>query len=320
MALRLGLARRVRRSFDKGVHRLAWVGYGVVPAASPKRRGIELVRNVPYRPTGRRSHMLDVYKPKGEGPHPAVLYVHGGAFSMLSKDTHRIMAFAIAARGYTVFNINYRLAPTNRYPAQLEDAAAALVWLIDHAREFGADPTRIVLAGESAGCNLVTALAWCATHRRPEPFARAVWEREPSIRGVLAIYGLLDMQDVARFWRRKAHMPWWLRAEIRAAAQAYVGSPLDARARDATLASPLRLIEGKSDPDARPLPPFFVACGTADPLLDDSRRLTKALDARGVHNVFSLPPGEIHGFNAMIWRREARAKWRAVYKFLKENA
>jgi len=319
MSLRGGLARRVRRSFDRGVHRLAWVGYGIVPGARPGRRGLTFVRNVPYRPTGRRAHLLDVYQPQREGPHPAVLYVHGGAFSMLSKDTHRVMALALAARGYTVFNINYRLAPRHRYPAQLEDAAAALVWMLEHAREYGADPARIVLAGESAGGNLVTALAWCATNRRREPFARAVFERAPQIRAVLAIYGLLDVQDIERFWRRKKHMPWWLRAEIEAAARAYVGMPLEEKARAAPLASPLRLFEGRSDPDARPAPPFFVACGTADPLLDDSRRLAKALEGRGVPHCLSIHPGEIHGFNAMIWRPEARAKWRAVYKFLDEH-
>jgi len=313
-----GVGPALRRAFDRGVHHLAWIGYSVAPRANPRRLGVALTKDIPYRGTGRRAHLLDVYRPLGARNAPVVIYVHGGAFSMLSKDTHRLMALAFASRGYVVFNINYRLGPRHRYPAQLEDTAAAVEWVSDHASEHGGDSGRIVLAGESAGANLVTALAYMTCHRRPEPFARALHDRAPAIRAVLAIYGLHDMHDVARLWRdpeKRRRMPAWVKREVRWAARSYVGRDPEA----APLASPLRLLAGPPEDQTRPLPPFFLTAGTADPLLDDSRRLRDVLEGRGVPCELLVYPGEIHGFNAMIWRPAARAKWRAVYGFLERH-
>lgn len=303
---------RLVRLWDRAIHLGAKIAY-LNPQASPKRHGVELVRNVPYLSTGRRGHLLDVYIPRGGGG-PALLYVHGGAFALLSKETHRVMALAFARRGYTVFLVNYRIGPRHRYPAPLEDAASALAWVMEHAHEYGADAGRIILAGESAGGNLVTALSYIATHPRPEPLAKALFERHPPIAAVLAVYGFLDLEDLERF--RNPNMPWYIRRLIIDAATAYVGRPVKVRARLSPLASPLRLLSADPPPDARPLPPFFIACGTRDPLLVDSRKLHAVLDARGVPNELSIHPEEIHGFNAMLWRREARAMWRSAYGFL----
>lgn len=67
------------------------------------------------------------------------------------------------------------------------------------------------------------------------------------------------------------------------------------------------------------MPPFFAAVGTADPLLDDSRRLKAALEKRGILCELAVYPGEIHGFNAMVWRPAAKAKWKAVFDFLSRH-
>jgi acetyl esterase len=301
------------RLWDRALHLGARIAY-LNPQASPSRHGVELVRDVPYRNTGRRGHLLDVYKPRDRAGGPALLYIHGGAFALLSKETHRLMALAFARRGYTVFLANYRIGPRHHYPAPLEDAASALEWVMDHAREYGADPTRIILAGESAGGNLVTALSYIATHPRPEPLAKSLFERRPPIVAVLAVYGFLDLENLERF--RNPNMPWYVRRLIIDAAASYVGRPVRVRARLSPLASPLRLLSQDPPADARRLPPFFIACGTRDPLLVDSKKLHAVLDARGVPNELSVHPEEIHGFNAMLWRREARAMWRSAYGFL----
>jgi len=243
--------------------------------------------------------------------------VHGGAFCMLSKDTHRVMAMPFAKRGFVVFNINYRLGPVHKYPAPLEDAADALRWVLDNARSFGADPDRLVLAGESAGGNLVTALAYLATHDTDEPFGRALRARAPKIRAVVPIYGFLDLHDMHRFVDRPK-VPEWAKKEILAAAAAYVGKPIAEGAAAHPLASPLRMFEAAAPEGASPLPPFFLACGTADMLLDDSRRLKAAVEKRGGTAELHVFPGEIHGFNAMIWRPAAKAKWHALFDFLEK--
>src|SRR5438093_3887886 len=94
------------------------------PMADPAKHGVEVVRDVPYLDTKREEHLLDVYRPTGrsKGPWPVCVYVHGGAFRILSKDTHWIMALAYARRGFLVFNISYRLAPKHPFPAAIADA------------------------------------------------------------------------------------------------------------------------------------------------------------------------------------------------------
>src|SRR5207244_6728579 len=125
------------------------------PLASPDRHRVELLRDLPYLPSGLGAHRLDVYRPTWlTGPLPVVLYLHGGGFRILSKDSHWIMALAFARRGFVVANVNYRLAPTHRYPAAVEDACAAYRWVSQNARAHGGDPDRLILAGDSAGANL----------------------------------------------------------------------------------------------------------------------------------------------------------------------
>lgn len=307
----------IRRSIDLGAHLASRIIYAL-PHANPSRYGVDVELNVPYLDSTNPAHTLDIYRPQIADRPPAILYVHGGAFSTLSKDTHRVMALNFAARGYVVFNINYRLGPTHPYPAPLEDAAAALMWVETNAARYGADPDRIVLAGESAGANLVTALATTNIEPRPEPFARTIYDRNPPIRAVVAIYGLLDFHDMHRFTTHPRLKPW-LKAIIIDAGTAYVGRPIRARAIDAPLASPLRILSAPPSDAARTPPPFFAAAGTADPLLDDSRRLQVALEQRGGLCQLEIFPGEIHGFNALVWRKAAQDKWRAVGEFLRHH-
>ena len=165
---------------------------------------MERILDVPYLDDAHAHHRLDVYRPvKRDGPLPVVLYIHGGGFRILSKDTHWLMAIAFARRGYVVFNINYRLAPRHPFPAAVEDGCAALAWVVENAARFGGDADRLVLAGESAGANLATSLAVAASSPRPEPWARRVWDAGARPGAVLPACGILQVTDVDRFARRK---------------------------------------------------------------------------------------------------------------------
>jgi len=104
------------------------------PKSRPERHGVEVIKNLPYIDDGDEAHLLDVWRPiNRDGPCPALVYVHGGAFTILSKDTHWLMALAFARRGFVVFNINYRLAPKHPFPAAIEDACRAAAWVTEHA-------------------------------------------------------------------------------------------------------------------------------------------------------------------------------------------
>jgi acetyl esterase len=284
------------------------------PLAQPARHNVEVLRNLAYLPTGMREHRLDVYRPIGDGPpRPVVLYVHGGGFRILSKDTHWLMALAFARRGYVVFNINYRLSPRYPFPAGLADACQAYGWVAGNAARFGGDPARLALAGESAGANLVTALTVASSFARPEPWTRPVWEAGVRPRAVLPACGILQVSDPERFTRRRK-LPAYIADRILEVSEAYLeeaAPPLD-------LADPLLVLE-RAEPPARPLPPFFAPVGTADPMLDDTRRLARALERLGVECDARYYPGEAHAFHALVFRAAERKCWQDMFTFLKRT-
>ena len=313
-------SRFAHRSANRAMHVIANIGYRL-PNGNPAKYGVELVNDVSYRDTGKWAHLLDVYVPKdAPKPAPVVFYVHGGGFAMLSKDTHRLMALAFASRGYVVVNINYRLGRRYPFPTPLDDVGAALAWTLENVASHGGDPARIVLAGESAGANLVTALTVALAIDRPEPVARSI--RALGLRpvGTMPIYGLLDLTDIDRFRRRSKKLPGYIRAQIEHAAESYVGEPVQHQAARFPLASPLRVLEHLAPSEAADLPPFFATCGTKDPLLDDSRRLHRELERLGVSSELHIHPGEIHGYNAMLWRPAAKDMWSRAFRFLEKHA
>jgi acetyl esterase len=283
-----------------------------LPFARPERHGVERIEDVAYAGSKQREHTLDVYRPRGETrPLPIVLYMHGGGFRILSKDSHWMMGLAFARRGYVVFNINYRLAPAHPFPAAIEDACGALAWIASHARDFGGDPDRVVLAGESAGANLTTSLAIATSYPRSEPYARAAYDANVRIRAALPACGILQVTDSARFARRK-RLSAFVRDRLHEVEHAYLP---ESAPRDRDLADPLLVLEGAASP-ARPLPPFFAGVGTADPLLDDTRRLKAALDRAGVPCEVRYYPGELHAFHSLMITPHARAYWRHAFAFL----
>ena len=289
---------------------------GRLPNARPEAHGVERISDIPYASSAPH-HTLDVYRPvRRSGPLPVVLYVHGGGFRILSKDTHWLMAIAFARRGYLVFNINYRLAPRHPFPAAVEDACAALLWTVENAARYGGDLNRLVLAGESAGANLATSLAVAASWPRPEPWAHRVWEAGVRPGAVIPACGIYQVTDVDRFRRRK-RISDFLNDRLREVEDGYLPASVpEGPARD--LADPVVWLE-RADPPPRPLPPFFTGVGTADILLDDTRRLAAALERLGASCEARYYPGEIHAFHALVFRPAARAFWRETFAFLKQH-
>lgn len=286
------------------------------PMGRAEARGLRITRDIAYAPDGHRDHRLDIYAPPGPGPHPVALYLHGGGFSILSKDTHWLMASALARRGFLVVNINYRLAPKAPFPAALQDAALALRWTWEHIGEYGGDRAQLCLAGESAGANLATCLALALSYPRPEPYARQLFDSPVRLQAVAPACGILDVTDPGRFRRRKAHLPSFIDKRIHLVSRYYLGANDPVAA---ALASPLLLLESAAPPQ-RPLPPFFIPVGTRDPLLDDSRRLKAALDRLGCPAEIVYYEGGVHAFHALAWQPHARACWDDMARFLKQSA
>jgi len=102
---------------------------------------------------------LRMYRPTLDAVLPVMLYIHGGGWTLFSIDTHdRLMREYAARSGVAVIGIDYSLSPESKFPAALEEIAAALVWITEHADELGVDPQHILVGGDSAGANLSVAV------------------------------------------------------------------------------------------------------------------------------------------------------------------
>jgi acetyl esterase/lipase len=121
--------------------------------------------------------LCDIDVPAGEGPFPAVLCVHGGAWRLGDKSHVSHVARMLVARGYVAVSINYRLAPKHPFPAQQQDCHDALRWMHRNAAQYKIDPQRIAGLGYSAGAQMV--LLEALTSVRPE---RPVWVSEEADR------------------------------------------------------------------------------------------------------------------------------------------
>ncbi|WP_394938139.1 alpha/beta hydrolase [Psychromicrobium sp. YIM B11713] len=224
-----------------------------------------------------RSIPLRLYRPANlDAKAPVMLYIHGGGFASGSLNTHDVLARALAnGIGALLFSIDYRLAPEHPFPAGLNDVSAALSWLTDHAEEFGGDPDRLVIGGDSAGGTLAIA----ASTRVRDAGGKQV-------RAQLLLYPLLTFATDSQSWKELGAdhfptlgiMPYFERAYV-------------PQGQDATdpMISPL-------NGELKDLPPSIVLIGELDPLRDHARAYAESLEAAGVPVEFAVYPGVEHGF------------------------
>lgn len=128
--------------------------------------GVRTLDSVTYREVDGEKLALDLYLPPERKPRrPAVLFVHGGGFiqghrrMMGAASDFPARLAALAAKGYVVASMEYRLLPKAFFPAQIQDAKAAVAWLRDHAGDYGIDPDRVAIWGSSAGGTIASTLA-----------------------------------------------------------------------------------------------------------------------------------------------------------------
>jgi acetyl esterase len=200
----------------------------------------------------------------------------------------------------------------------VEDCADAYRGVVDHAADYGGDLDRFVLAGESAGANLVTALTVMACFERPEGYARRMFGTGVVPQAFMPYCGMLQVSDAARFKRRKPGMSTFINDRLVEVSSSYLGPKEHELGHELDLADPLVVLE-RDDPAARRVPPCLATVGTADPLLPDTRRLKAALDRRGTECEAIYYPREVHAFHAMVWRPEAKRCWADSYRFLERQ-
>lgn len=216
-----------------------------------------------------------VYWPEGDGPHPAVVYLHGGGWVVGSIESHDPVCRAIAARTpCVVVSVDYRLAPESRFPAAVEDAWAATAWVVEHVAELGVDVGRIAVAGDSAGGNLA-AVAALRARDRGLPLALQI-----------LVYPVTDYDlDSPGYTRHGAGLNL-----TRAKMDWYWGQYLDGADGAQPEASPLRAT------DLRGVAPALVQTAEYDPLCHEGEEYARLLEAAGVSVTLTRYEGQIHGF------------------------
>ncbi len=212
------------------------------------------------------------------GPHPLLVYYHGGGFTFGDLDTHDGVCRTLCRHaGAHVLAVDYRLAPEHPFPAGVEDARAALRWAHAHAERLGADAHRIGVGGDSAGGNLAAVVSQLAAHDGgPAPVLQ------------LLIYPATDFTRRRRsrelfgegFLLTNAEMDWF-ETNYLGAARAQGSDPR---------ASPL-LAE-----DLSGLAPALVVTAAFDPLRDEGEDYARALQSAGTLAALRRFPGLIHGF------------------------
>ncbi len=141
-------------------------GTAAEPKSEPK---VDILRNRVFVERESGPLAADIYRPRGNGPFPAMLVVHGGAWRMGARADLASIAQTLAEHGYTAIAIDYRLAPTHKFPAQVYDCQAAVRWMRSHAAELKIDPARIGGFGYSAGGHLVALLGTLEDKELREP-------------------------------------------------------------------------------------------------------------------------------------------------------
>ncbi len=220
-----------------------------------------------------------VYMPRRGGDLPLVVYYHGGGFVFGSVETHDHICRRLARQAdAVVVSVDYRLAPEHKFPTAVDDAYAALRWAADRAHEFGADPGKIAVAGDSAGGNLAAVVS--------------ILDRDSGqrlVRKQVLIYPVVNMTGIptmsiaeygvgeAAFLSIEA-MSWF--------GKQYLGRPEDAWD---IRASPILA-------DLRDLPPALIIIAEHDPLRDEGELYAFKMRASGSRAVAVMFSGMIHGF------------------------
>ncbi|WP_123026721.1 alpha/beta hydrolase [Mycolicibacterium stellerae] len=223
-----------------------------------------------------------IYRPHGDSqPRPAVVFAHGGGFVLCDLDSHDGFCRAMSRFTETVVvSVDYRLAPEHRAPAAVEDVFAAWCWAIEQADELGVDPSRVLIAGDSAGGNLAAVTALICRERSA---------RMPA--GQLLIYPVIEPFFDTESYRKYSTGY----VNTRDAMQYYWRQYLDDK-----MPSPEYLVAPARAESHEGLPPAIVVTAGFDVLHSEGVAYAQRLRLANVPVVHRDYPGLFHGFMTIM--------------------
>jgi acetyl esterase/lipase len=240
-----------------------------------KANSIAWIANIPYVPGAGSPQQLDLYLPTNQKNMPLIVYVHGGGYGHGDKfgDSLNPNELQLLWDGYAMASINYRLTPAAIWPAQIEDCKAAVRWLKANARQYGYDPNRIGVMGESAGGQLVAILGTTSGSKKFD-----VGENLDTSSDVTCAVDLFGPADFTA-----------PEMSSDGGAIALLGGPIQEHLDLARSASPIYYVHADE-------PPMLVIQGTADHLVPflQSERLVDAMEKAGAPFYFHTVVGGGH--------------------------
>jgi len=220
-----------------------------------------------------------VFRPPGESPKPGVIYFHGGGWVLGSCETHDDMCAELADQAdVVVVLVDYRLAPENPHPAQLEDSLKVLEWMRGSGRALGIDPGHILGAGDSAGGQMTVGLSLALRQ-----------QGERALRGQVLIYPVLGADTETSSYRRNADAPCLTRAEMVFYLESFLGARGGGNWTDPKAVPNLAT-------DLKGLPPTYITVAAHDPLCDDGLIFAAKLGAAGVPVALRREPALAHSY------------------------
>ncbi len=227
---------------------------------------------------GDRVIPVRLYRPGWRPVYPVLVFYHGGGWIRGDLDTHDTICRHLALKaGCLVVSVEYRLAPENPFPAAVEDAYAALLWVAEHAREIGGDSSRLAVAGDSSGGNLAAVMAIACRDRS-----------YPQLRHQVLFYPVTDISCMDRASYTAFGEGYMLeRGTMEHFRDCYVPGAAD---WDDPRASPLLA------DNLHGLPPATIITAHFDVLRDEGQDYAARLAGAGVPVHLGHYPGVFHGF------------------------
>ena len=216
--------------------------------------------DVPYAGTDNPAQSLDIFLPEeGDGPFPALIQFHGGAFLGGDKrDGQCIYLLNGIFRGYAVVNVNYRLTGEAIFPYPVYDAKAAVRFLRANAEKYRLDPDRFAASGDSAGAYFASLLGTSAGVAALEDLSMGCPDADSSVQAVIGMFGVYGLAMQSQFTEDAPPMPNGVK--LLNYADTFAGAVCRDCPGLAALASPASYV-------TKACPPMLIQGGTADEIV-----------------------------------------------------
>ncbi|MEX1040890.1 MAG: alpha/beta hydrolase [Pirellulaceae bacterium] len=273
---------------------------------------IRLEEGITYQEVEGQSLQLDMAHPEGEGPFPALVFIHGGGWTGGNRQAFRGPIQEAAGRGYVAVSISYRLMTFDMekketttakpiFPTQIHDCKAAVRWLKAHAEKYHVDSDRIGVIGASAGGHLALLVGLAGKEADLEGSGPHL-DQSSDVQAVVNIFGPTEMVTA----HQGSTLAWIFRL--------FMGGTPEETPETYKAASPVTYVRAGA-------PPILTLHGDQDPVVpvQQAELLDERLKEAGAPHTLMILKGQGHGFAAAAQQKANEATWKFFAKHLKNE-